>query len=592
MVYALARLAAMRRAVRSILEFVRTLAAEDQVVTRIALVLALVQSLACLWDLPGHGWENDGIAPDGVFDGIVDNLAPGSASRYPLLHSVISLVASLPALLLIAVLSPSLSGEHLVATATSVAGMTAVAICVKLVTIVMSSLALLLIARYARNTFDVRAGRWTALFFTVNLSLAYYGRVSNLDEPYLMWVALGLDRWLSLYCQPAPAAVRDYRLLGVFCALAIATKDQAYATVFPLLLIPALRKPSLGRTNQLAQMVISFLGAYLVTSGAVFNPIGFVARIRLLTGANSQDWKWYDDSLLGLRQNVHDLVAALPEWWWPLPVLMVCAIGLVAAGVKAMHSRRVAPLIPLLMALSSVVLFTLVVKRAEHRFLLPAAFLATYYAGAGAAALLRIARRPLTERVIEAGLAVCVVAAALHCAALIATQWSDGRRAVSAWLARQPPGTLVETYGLSGYLPQFDTSTGAPYRVTRLQPPDHRPWGALPGVPSVHGFYRDVNARGPDVLIVAESFAQRYISRTLPPGYRLVQEVRAQQEVDAVAFFTAALRDQLPGYHLCWVAAPALPRVLTAFGLGPVRIHGSTGALTWVLTRNGFHAAD
>jgi hypothetical protein len=101
-----------------------------------------------------------------------------------------------------------------------------------------------------------------------------------------------------------------------------------------------------------------------------------------------------------------------------------------------------------------------------------------------------------------------------------------------------------------------------------------------------------VNARGPDVLIVAESFAQRYISRTLPPGYRLVQEVRAQQEVDAVAFFTAALRDQLPGYHLCWVAAPALPRVLTAFGLGPVRIHGSTGALTWVLTRNGFHAAD
>jgi hypothetical protein len=49
-----------------------------------------------------------------------------------------------------------------------------------------------------------------------------------------------------------------------------------------------------------------------------------------------------------------------------------------------MHSRRLAPLMPLLMALSSVVLFTLVAKRAEHRFLLPAAFLATYYAGAGA----------------------------------------------------------------------------------------------------------------------------------------------------------------------------------------------------------------
>jgi len=582
----------MRHAVRSILSFVRTLAAEDEVVTRIALVLVLVQSFACLWDLPGYGWETDGIAPDGVFDGITDNLVPGSASRYPLLHFVISLIASLPALLLIPVLSPSLSGAHLVATATSVAVMTGVAICVKLVTIVMSALALLLIARYTRNTLGVRAGRWTALFFTVNLSLAYYGRVSNLDEPYLMWVALGLDRWLSLDRQPAPAAVRDYRLLGVFCALAIATKDQAYATVLPLLLMPALRRPLRGRTHGPVQMVIGFVGTYVVASGAVFNPTGFVARIRLLTGPNSQDWKWYDDSMLGLRQNVHDLVSQLPEWWWPLPVLLVCAIGLVAAGVRAMRSRGLAPLMPLLMGLSSVVLFTLVVKRAEHRFLLPAAFMATYYAGAGAAALLRIARGAWTERAIEAGLAACVVAAALNCAALIVTQWSDGRRAVSAWLARQPPGTVVETYGLSGYQPHFDTSPAARYRVARLQPPDRRPWGALPGVPSVRGLYGDVNARGPDVLIIAESFAQRYVPRALPRGYRLVQEVRAQQDLDAVAFFSAALRDQLPGYHLCWTAAPALPRALTAMGLQPVRIHGSTGTLTWVLTRNGFRAAD
>ena len=582
----------MKRVVRSILDFVRTLAAEDQVVTWIALVLVLVQSVACVWDLPGHGWENDGIAPDGVFDGITDNLVPGSASRYPLLHFVISPIASLPALLLIVVLSPSLSGEHLVATATSVAGMTAVAICVKLVTVVMSSLTLLLIARYARNTFDVRAGRWTALFFTVNLSLSYYGRVSNLDAPYLMWVALGLDRWISLDRRPAHAAVRDYRILGVFCALAIATKDQAYATVLPLLLVPALRKPSRGRIGGLVQMVIGFVGAYVVASGAVFNPTGFVARIRLLTGPNSQDWRWYDDTVLGLRQNVHDLVSQLPEWWWPLPVLMVCAIGVGAAAANAVRSRRLAPLMPLFMAFSSVVLFTLVVKRGEPRFLLPAAFLATYYAGAGAAALLRITKRALTKRVIEAGLAACVVAAALHCAALIATQWSDGRRAVSAWLARQPPGTLVETYGWSVYQPNFDTSPRAPYRVTRLQPPGHRPWDALPGVAAVHGLYRNVTARGPDVLIVAESFAQPYLSRTLPAGYRLVQEARAQQDLDAVAFFSAAVRDQFPGYHILWTAAPALPRVLTAMGLAPVRIHASTGALTWVLARDGFHAAD
>jgi hypothetical protein len=583
----------MRRAVRSIVGFVRTLAAEDRVATRIALVLALVQSVACVWDLPGHGWENDGIAVDAIFDGIIDNLVPGRAARYPLLHSVILLVASLPALLLIPVLSPSLSGEHLVATATSVTVTTGVAICVKLVTILMGSLSLLLIARYARNTWDMRAGRWTALFFTVNLSLSYYGRVTNLDGPYLMWAALGLDRWVSLYRQPVPAAVRDYRLLGVFCALAIATKDQAYAMVFPLLLVPALGRPSLDHTRRLLQMVAGFFGAYAVASGALVNPLGFVARIRLLTGANSEDWKWYDDSVLGLRQNVHDIIVSLPEWWWPLPVLIVCAIGLGAAVVRALHSRRLAPLMPCLMALSSVALFTLVVKRAEHRFLLPAAFLATYHAGAGAAVLLRFAKGALRKRAIEAGLAVCVVAGGLQSAALIATQWSDGRRAVSAWLARQPPGTLVETYGWSVYQPHFDTSPGAPYRVTRLQPPDQRPWGGLQGVPLVHGFYRDVNARGPDVLIVVESFAHQYLPYATQPGHTLnALYARAQQDADAGAFFRAALRDQLPGYHLRWISAPALPPFLRAMGLEPVRVHSSTGTLTWVLTRNGFQAAD
>jgi hypothetical protein len=101
-----------------------------------------------------------------------------------------------------------------------------------------------------------------------------------------------------------------------------------------------------------------------------------------------------------------------------------------------------------------------------------------------------------------------------------------------------------------------------------------------------------VKARGPDVLVVAESFAQPYLSRALPPGFRFVQEAKAQQDVDAVTFFSAALRDQLAGYHLCWTAAPALPRILRAMGLEPMRIHGSTGTFTWVLTRNGFHAAD
>lgn len=48
----------------------------------------VVSSLAVVgWDLPSSfSWENDGLAPRDIFAGISENLRPGHAFRYPLLH--------------------------------------------------------------------------------------------------------------------------------------------------------------------------------------------------------------------------------------------------------------------------------------------------------------------------------------------------------------------------------------------------------------------------------------------------------------------------------------------------------------------------
>src|SRR6187397_1812180 len=70
---------------------------EDSAVALVALCFALSKLVAVGWDVPGsHGWENDGIAPRDLFGGLANNLVPGHAHRYPLLHYLLLAVLSLP----------------------------------------------------------------------------------------------------------------------------------------------------------------------------------------------------------------------------------------------------------------------------------------------------------------------------------------------------------------------------------------------------------------------------------------------------------------------------------------------------------------
>ncbi len=578
-------------------DYVRSLlAAEDEqgegradpVLARILLIFVIAQLAGALWDLPGdHGWENDGIAPRGLFSGLAGNLTPGSAYRYPLLHFVLSLIVSLPALLLTPFVAGGLEGKALYAAGQSAVVMTGISLAVKALTIAMGTLAVLALAAFARRTVDLRAARLTALFCALNMSFAFYARSSNLDVPYLAWAALLLER-LSLSDRGSPEErVRRYVQMGVLGAAAVATKDQAYAVVFPLFAIACVQALRERAFPLVLRLGASAAVSYAVLSGALFNPTGFLARLELLRGPNSQDWKVYDDTSLGLWRNVLDLAHKIPGWWWPWPVLILVGFGLLLCLVWAVRDRDFAPLFPLWMGLGSLLLFTLVVRRSEPRFVLPLAFVASYYAGVGAGALLNAARDRGAVLTLRAGLVLVCIVSALRSGALLATQWDDGRREVARWLAERPPGTRVETYGLPVYLPHFWLGEDAPYRVTRLQPRTGKPFAPMPGIEDVRDRYANVGARKPDVLVIPEGFVSRYLEAELAPGQRISEQLRrAQSDQDATDFMRRALRGELPGYELAFVAQAELPGFLRALGYEPVRIHGSTGTRTWVFVRS------
>ena len=572
---------------------------EDRTVAWIVVIFALSQLVAIGWDLPGsYGWENDGIAPRDFFAGIAINLTPGQGHRYPLFHNLVVGLLSLPILLPAALSAEEWSLPALMEQILTVSPMTGVSVVAKLLGLFMACVALLVIARIARRTVSTEAGRWAAVWAATCLSFAYYGRVSNLDGPYLMWTALAIDRLLSI---AETRKRRDYVVFGLLAGAAVATKDQAYAgLVLPgliyMLLLPLRGDQPFGpRAAHYRNTALSTVAGAVslgLLGGGLFNPTGFVTRLRELTGGASQDWMKYARTPEGVLANVIDVVLSQEAFYWPWLVVALCWVGvglvIFRRGGEGIRSRTFR-LLPLSAGISSLVFFTLVVARCEHRFVLPLGFWLAYYGGVASAYFLsRLAGKGLlARRGAQVALGVLVLWAAGHSFEVQLTQRGDARNEVHAYLASLPEGTVVETYAWLVHLPHFDVSDASPYRLQHVsrRPIDKR--NPLLGSKEIDAPYGEVQARRPDVLIVPEFTALEFIPRQLQKGMAesAVGE-RAQADTDAQAFFRSVLSDSLEGYELVFVAEPKLPPWAKALGAEPVQVHASVGNRQWILRRS------
>jgi hypothetical protein len=574
---------------------------EDRAVALIALAFVATQLVAVGWDVPGsHGWENDGVAPRDLFGGLAENLTPGHAHRYPLLHYLVLAIPCLP-ILFAATLAGPLTAEGVRSRVLSVACMSGISVVARLVAIAMAALALVTLARIVRRTCGTRAARFTALFVATNLTFAFYGRVSNLDVPYLTWTVLALDKLLDV---AEFGEKRRYFEFAALAAAAVATKDQAYASfvlVAPLyfVILPLARRSTFapGHFALLAKAAGMSVLAYAALSGALFNPTGFLARLAELTGSASQDWRLYSRDTAGLTRNLSDVLGAQARYFWPLPLTLLAWGGALAApwmrsgDVERKLSAPVFRALPLVAGVSSLVFFSLAVARYEHRFLLPLGFFLS--AGGGVALHLLLRALPVrSARPLTTLYGVLFAWALCASFSVTLTQLGDARRRVRDFLAELPRGSRVETYGGLVYLPHFDVSRASPYRVERVGPEPPKRRNPLVGATERQGKIEEALGRRPDAIVISEGFANSYLD-TAPAG-GAVRSAVSQRRFDNAAlrtFVRDAVRDRLPGYRLALVAEPWFPELATRLGFAPVRIQSTTGIKLWVLVRDDRRAA-
>ncbi len=548
----------------------------------ILLAATIVRLAGLTWGLPASdGWDNDGIAPRDFLPGLIETFTPGHYFTYPPAQFVLLTLISLPVTIVLLIKAPSLAPSAVIAEAVKVPYMTAFAMIARGVSIAMSIGIIYAVAKIVELAVSRRAALLAAAACSMNIILTYYGQTTNLDVPYLFWASL------SLLMLARTIALREPKLLrraAIFAALAVATKDQAYALFVLGLPIPLVLWGFSDRwvrenlrivIRELAIAAAIGLALLLFVDGAVVNPSGFHARVAFLTGPASQPYAYYSADARGRLLAAFDSLAKF-ESYYPVVFVLPLALGLLRSLRIAERNQRVVAFVPFFAIVSFTIFFNCVARRTEHRFLLPQMTFWAAYVGIGADFLLSLGPE-IARRVSRVALAIAAMWGAFLAIDVDANLILDPRYDAEAWLRDHvAPGDVIEVHGKNVYLPRFPTQA----HVVRVGMDSTSSRNPLPGVEEKQEPFTDIAKRAPRWIVVDEGYGGQ-ILRDAYAGPTSSGRVFSQMQIatstnsDVTTFFSGLVAGKL-GYkrvHLSTWTSTFWPRL---------DIHASTARDVWI----------
>ena len=411
-----------------------------------AVLLLLLVSLGLnawmvTWGLPSAaGWAPDEILPSAVLEAKARRFSGGWFDKYPPLQFR----------LLGALYSPFLGGQgarldvpvprdlydrlFLAGRALSVA---------------MGVGVVLLVYLCGLRILDRLGALLAAAVVAVMAPFVFYAKLANVDVPYLFWWLLSL---LFLIRVLEGHRLLDYLGLGVAAALAVGTKDQAYGLF--VLVAPMLvwSRYNHDRGKGWAQALLRPELPLAIAAGALVwqaiyglpgNVEGLRAHIRLITGAASQDFREFPNTIAG---HAGLLVSTVRHTAFVMgvPAFLAALVGVVLA-VRRKDLRLLVLLVP---AVSYYLFFMSIALYCYDRFVLPIAIVLAFFAGD---VLGRMAGHDRWGKTATAAVLMYGLGRAIS---VDVTMANDSRFAAEDWLRKNSGEALVALIGPPEYLPR------------------------------------------------------------------------------------------------------------------------------------------
>lgn len=532
----------------------RPLARRPRLFGPLAAILALSAALhgvGLWWGLPQQpeAWAPDELSPLDVFESAEQKFSGGWFRWYPPMHYYVLTLVQLP------IFAAVWAGWTRV---TEPAVYTVLYVLVRLVSVAMATATVGLTYACARELDDRTTARVAALMTALVPPLVYYGKVANVDGPFVFWYVLALWCYLRTLRH---GRLADVVGLALAAACAVATKDQAFGLFVglpvALAIADARRQRALGLTATWQSVVInrqtvvagvSGLGLLAVLENVAFNWTGFLDRLRWLPQAPT-GWELVPNTPAGhLRLLGLGLEHLRFSLGWPFFVSVVA--GLLWSLREWRHERRrLALLVPVV---SYWLLLIVPIRQITDRYLLPLTVTLVLF---GAPAVAWLWNVPRFRWVGRALVTVAFGYAVARAASIDGLMLTDTRYAAERWMATHVPrnarvvGIGHRTYhprlhdfdahylatptasAIAGLAPEFVLETGA-YREDRF--PDRPavlecfsrlrdgslgyvpvwrsrgrpPWSLL----SVRGLETNLDKISPDIVI--------YLRRRPPSGQR------------------------------------------------------------------------
>lgn len=249
----------------------------------------------------------------------------------------------------------------------------------------LSALAFLLLVyatfRFARTILTPVESLLAAFAVAVCYPLVYYAHTLNVDVPYL---CLGMFALGFAVRAANRASARDLVLAAVFAALSMATKDQAYGW-FVLTIPWVLWRWTHGEEGPRPFPTKAALSAFFVSAlvyalalGWPFDVAGVRAHFQHITGAGSEAYQLYENSLRGQFDLAHEVYLHLRDSLG-LPLLGFALLGL----FRLWRQRRWASVLLVSTMVSYHFTFLAPIRYCYQRFTLPIALVLFVAAAAG-----------------------------------------------------------------------------------------------------------------------------------------------------------------------------------------------------------------